>query len=172
MYLTSLVTGEDFLKQRSIASASVSSISFNTRLEFWRKGLEYLWDTNGFGCGIGGFAKLVDPWPAAHSIYFSALFDLGVIGFLLLSWLFIKLVLFMVRSLRTCTDEEIRFTAKCLMAYLIIVLVHGLVDFDYVYFPAWVVVSLLVATLHIGSTPAGHGDTAEHAGMLPARHEP
>jgi O-antigen ligase len=161
-----LITGESLLKQRAIASAGVSSISFNTRIEFWKKGLEAVWDSWGFGTGIGGFAKLVDPWPAAHSAYFSGLFDLGVVGFALLTWMFFKLIFFIVRSFQRCADDEIRFTAMCLISYLVVFLIHGLVDFDYVYFPAWMVISLLIATLHIGSASADAGDAA--AALVPA----
>jgi O-antigen ligase len=163
MVSTSLVTGEGILQQRTIASAAVASISFSTRLEFWKIGLEYLWDTFGFGAGIGGFARLVDPWPAAHSLYFSVLFDLGVIGFLLFGWLFFRLLLFLRASFRACRDDEVRFTAQCLAAYLVVFLVHGIVDFDYVYFPAWMMASFLMAALFIGA--ASRGGEAEGEGL-------
>jgi O-antigen ligase len=167
MIFTGLATGEDFFKQRTIASASISSISLSTRIEFWRIGLEYIWDSYGFGTGIGGYARLVDPWPAAHSIYFSGLFDLGVIGFLLIAWLAIRLMIFVFRFFRTCKDDEVRFTAKCLVAYLVVFSIHGFVDFDYIYFPAWMAVSLLIATLHIGSASPGPAVIAQPDAQSP-----
>jgi O-antigen ligase len=98
------------------------------------------------GLGTGGLRYYKDPLPHAHSIYFSTLFDFGVIGALLLVGLIIALItkLFKLISYQT-TYAQIMLVAST--GSLLVVGVHGLVDFNYLDYIVWWTLGMVTATI-------------------------
>jgi len=73
------------LKRIQVSTDTAEQASLGIRLGLWKEGLIDLAKTRGVGVGTGGFFEYKDQWPHAHNVYFSVLFDLGVVGFVL--WL-------------------------------------------------------------------------------------
>ena len=120
-----------------------------SRLEWWGVGFRNLVDSWGFGAGTGGFPKLVDPVPGAHSVYFGVLFDFGIIGFILF-FSFLSFIVFKTLSyMKNIDDPELKFTLYCLFGALVTVSLHSLVDLDYTYPLLWFILGLQILVVKI-----------------------
>lgn len=129
-------------EKRFTASAKISEASLSYRLEFWKTGFKSLAKNAWLGEGIGGFAKLVDPWPGAHSFYFTILFDLGFIGFgLFMAFLFMR-VMRLVMAVPRCNNTFLSNSLYCMIGALITFFVHGIVEMDYTYLHFWMLMGL------------------------------
>lgn len=73
------------LRRIQVSTDTGEQASLGIRLSLWKEGLIDLARSNGIGAGTGGFFEYKDQWPHAHNVYFSVLFDLGVVG--LMIWL-------------------------------------------------------------------------------------
>jgi O-antigen ligase len=138
----------EFSFMRTMSSTSgATSVSY--RFEFWKKGFERILETYGMGMGMGGLQHEFIPWPHAHSIYFSALFDLGFIG--LGIWL-VLLTVVLKKALevyRTCTDEYYKTFVLGFLAGLVGILINGLTDFEYVYGMIWLYLGIGAAIIKL-----------------------
>ena len=74
--------------------------SLGIRLGLWKQGLIDISQSYGMGTGTGGFFKYKDQWPHAHNVYFSVLFDLGIIGFFLWVLVYLNLWRLVILSLK------------------------------------------------------------------------
>jgi O-antigen ligase len=119
------------------------------RLGWWSKGLDYLVDSFGVGTGAGGFPKLIDPVPAAHSFYFGTVFEYGIVGIMLFLLIIGLIVWKFVKAMPLIEGDEMRMAFYCLFAVLLVTLVHGLLDFEYAYFPFWMTVALLFSIIKV-----------------------
>ncbi|MDY6855771.1 MAG: O-antigen ligase family protein [Thermodesulfobacteriota bacterium] len=122
------------------------------RLYWWSQGFEHLYKTGGIGLGAGGFTRIIDPVPAAHSFYFSVLFDLGILGFVLFMTLLALIIRKIIVSLSQIPQDEMRFLLYCLSIALITLFLHGFVDFDYSYLPFWALVGSMLGIIRIYKT--------------------
>ena len=150
----SIITGEGFGEQRTISSAAVASISIETRLEFWEKGFEYLKSSMGIGTGVGGFARFIDPWPGAHSFFFSLIFDLGVVGASIFVIMLVRILFLAGKTVLDAADDELKFISWCLIGSLVVFSIHSLVEADYIYFPFWLFLSMLLSVSNLSGERA------------------
>ncbi|CAK8716586.1 hypothetical protein KKHLCK_05715 [Candidatus Electrothrix laxa] len=126
LLFNSLVLGSDRMTQ----GGDMNSASLSYRLEFWEVGFAQLREY-AFGIGIGGFARLVDPWPGAHSLYFGVLFEEGGVGWLIL-FLYLMLLLTEIISFRNISIDPVhQLYGSCILSYWIVFFIHGTVDIAY-----------------------------------------
>lgn len=138
-----------FLQEaRLTASTKVTTASLTTRLGFWKTGFKLL-ANRWIGAGTGGFLKVVDPVPGAHSVYFSVLFDLGIVGLTIFALFIVQTVIRLRKAIKECRDKFISWTLYCAGASLIMLLIHSLVDIDYTYNYFWLVTGLVFVVSRI-----------------------
>lgn len=137
-----------FGADRLVQGSQQATLSISHRFTFWETGLTMLTERPA-GAGVGGFAKLVDPWPGAHSYYFSVLFDLGISGLLIFA-LFIACMLFRLRKTILYTrNQDLRRYLYCMASILIVFLIHGIVDIAYDLLFVWMLFGTVVAVINI-----------------------
>lgn len=155
-----IIAGDALLKRLKIMLSSKGLTEFiNTRLNWWSKGFSELWDSYGLGIGAGGFPKLIDPIPLAHSFYFSIPVELGIIGLLLFSLiLFLKLDK-IIKSIPMIKDRNLKFISYSLICALISFFIYGLTDIDYTYYPFWLFLGLITSVVNIGILTTDNGNT-------------
>lgn len=95
--------------------------SHSVRLRMWEVGFEDLFSTYGFGWGCGRFY-------IAHSLPFSFLFDLGIVGMFIWIWIVVVLFCQIEKCIRKCTDDYYKPVIIGYSASLISIMVYGLVD--------------------------------------------
>jgi len=120
-------------------------VSIKSRLHIWGKGFHDLFvNAPGWGLGIGGFHYY--PYPHAHSIYFSTFFDFSIIGILSTAGLIIALI---IRLLKLIPYQKTYAQLMLVAATgsLLVILVHGLVDFSYGYSTLWFALGLITVTI-------------------------
>ena len=138
----------------------MNSLSLTLRLDFWSTGFHML-KQKVMGAGIGGFAKLVDPWPGAHSFYFSILFDVGLIGCVILILYFTGLFMKLHDLWQKKNDNTLFLYLNCMLAFWIAFFIHGTVDLAYFLPHIWFFLGVLSAlvkcmessSIDIGSYP-------------------
>ncbi|MEK7224280.1 MAG: M28 family peptidase [Bacteroidota bacterium] len=111
------------------------------------------------GMGIGTSKTYLDApnggCPHAHSIYFSTLFDLGLIGTAIVSlafFVFLRDFLKMVKFQQT----NLQLMFLCCCGGLVATLTHGTIDFEYNTPEIWFFFGLTVATLNLAKQELGH----------------
>ncbi|MFQ5441892.1 MAG: O-antigen ligase family protein [Thermodesulfobacteriota bacterium] len=141
---------------RLVSSSHQAELSLTLRLEFWAAGLNMM-KTHWLGGGVGGFASVVDPWPGAHSFYFSILFDIGIIG-LVLFFLFIgRIVLQLGDSISRVKDHDMERYLYCMAGALVMFLVQGVVEMSYSLGYFWMLIGLVAATINIACNTEARG---------------
>ena len=145
---------ENYNPDRYSASESGKSLSY--RLKWWSHGAGYTFKkTLGVGMGIGGYKQhFSDKWnyppvPHAHSLYFSFLFDFGVIGFFLMVFLLFTALkeIYLAAIMSQGKVEQtilLSFTA-CLIATG----VHLLIDGEYNIGLPWFLLGLAMASANL-----------------------
>lgn len=99
------------------------------------------------GLGIGGFKQYIKA-PHAHSIFFSVLFDFGVVGVMIILgfiFLLLKKMVVMWRQQHTYLQKM----AMCCYGGIVAIGVHGLVDFEYNTPSVWLFLGIAVVTLKL-----------------------
>lgn len=142
-----LFVGQSIAENRTPRIIASEQMSANARKQIWSRGLhEFTAKAPGLGLGVGGLRYYADPMPHAHSVYFSILYDFGLIGVILLAGFLITLVvklLNLIRHQNTYPQMMLVASAGCLL----VILVHGLVDFWYLHYLIWWSMGMLVATI-------------------------
>ncbi len=130
-------------------------MSLDARLNIWKMGIKsFISESHGWGLGIGGLVYYNDPLPHAHSIYFSTIFDLGVVGFILLSGLIIALIIKLSRLL----SLQETYSQMMLMAAgggFVAIGIQGIVDFSYMQPIIWLFLGITMATFKLVETEKG-----------------
>ncbi len=144
-----LIFNAIFLKSdRLTKSAKQQTLSLSFRLNFWKAGLNMM-SERGIGAGVGGFARLVDPWPGAHSFYFSIFFDLGIIGIGIL-FSFLSFLLFRLRrAILFVKDKDMKRYLYCMASVLIVFFIHGIVDIAYDLPFVWMIFGTVASVITI-----------------------
>lgn len=110
--------------------------SFNKYKESWIQGF-----------GVGNLKYYLDA-PHAHSIYFSLLFDFGLIGVFCLLLISLRLTRIFLSSLRY-QGSYLQIMSIAFFGGFIAVAIHGLVDFEYNTTSIWIFFGLLVGTFNL-----------------------
>lgn len=142
-----------FKADRLTASSDITALSFTTRLKYWTKGILSMEPNSWFGWGIGGFDRVIAPVPHAHSFYFNILFDLGVIGFVLIFAFMIWRALRIGMDIYQSSDFQMKLIMTCLSASLASQMIFNLVEFSYMYLHIWMYLGLLGAAQAISKYP-------------------
>jgi hypothetical protein len=134
------------------AKAGVAEYSFTVRVGYWNTALTYLLAKDRWiGSGSGGLAAVLDPAMNIHSFYLSVVFELGIIGILIVASFLISGFRRLHRAYRACGNEHLRMILCCMIAASVSILIHGLVDVfqEQLYF--WLVVSLVCIVSRIST---------------------
>lgn len=101
------------------------------------------------GVGIGNLTYILKI-PHAHSIYFSVLFDFGLIGFAILAaMMLILLKRFWDFFMHYGQDTYSKIMTISMAGALIAIGVHGFVDFEYNRLIIWLVIAATIVTLNL-----------------------
>lgn len=130
------------------------AFGFSSRFKLWQTGLQELISSNGIGMGIGGFNFHCSPTPHAHSIYFDFLFDLGIIGFITAVCAVVLIFRFMLEETGV-QEDYIQTMRLSVLAGLLSIGVHGLIDFGYTSTHIWLFFALSMATCCLCRTEKG-----------------
>ena len=117
------------------------------RRKLWQKSFSGYGKVALRGFGVGNMKKEMQA-PHAHSIYFSLLFDFGVIGIFFLIWLAGYLVTSFIRPLKE-QQTELQIIASSFIGGILVICIQGLVDFEYNTTTIWVFLALTTATLNM-----------------------
>ncbi|MBI5050075.1 MAG: O-antigen ligase family protein [Nitrospirae bacterium] len=139
----------ELMRLSSTFETTTKEASFSRRLIIWGEGLNQLVRSYGFGTGIGGFKQYVLPWPHAHSLYFSPLFDLGFIGLLIWIWLILLLLDKLYKGFPLLNKSMYKYYFRGSVAALTALAIHGLVDFEYINENIWFVGGMALAILNL-----------------------
>ncbi|MBF0402413.1 MAG: O-antigen ligase family protein [Nitrospirae bacterium] len=115
------------------------------RRTIWGYGFSGLGAKWPVGIGIGSY-KYLYRTPHAHSVPFSFLFDLGLIGFVLFFLILYAITKHYIRLIKL-QDTYMQLMSMCLMSTLAAVIFHGCFDYDYTYPLFWLFGGLLYSTL-------------------------
>jgi hypothetical protein len=154
---------------RLVSGASMNTLSLTYRLEFWSEGFALLRQQI-LGAGIGGFARIVDPWPGAHSFYFGILFDIGLVGILVFFIFLAALALQLHHLVQQEIDDDLRFYICCLLAFWVAFFIHALVDFSFYLPNIWLFFGVSVALLKVTENSlkgSANGSPARWPGIRP-----
>lgn len=154
--LTQMLTNVNALDrvESSTVSTDSSNDSLGIRVEWWKKAAKKLYDkTYMMGLGPGGFKYYMekDKVPYGHSIYFSVLFDMGVIGFLLLIAMIYYLLRYVYRAIMEKKGDE-HYLIVVLTVVLFVIGLQGTVDMEYNTPYIWLLLGLIVAGLNIANS--------------------
>lgn len=142
-----LFTMQNIASSRTPRILGSGEMSFTARLQIWERGLhDFIAKAPGWGLGAGGFRYYRDPLPHAHSIYFSTFFDFGIVGILSLAGLIIALIARLLKFIPyQKTYAQMMLVASA--GSLLVVLVHGLVDFSYLDHIVWWTLGMATGTI-------------------------
>ena len=105
--------------------------TYITALEIMKEYVAWVW-----GMGVGAWDYLqsfyiTDPWGRfIHNFYVNYFFQYGLIGLVILIWLFVRVFGQIVRSYRWFKDYRTRWFLNCMVAMYVCTAVHGLVDIE------------------------------------------
>lgn len=145
-------------------STKIASASFSTRLAIWKVGFTSFFETYGYGLGNGTSAVLAQrskqQLPHMHSFFFSALFDLGLVGLALLMAILVKIGI-RLNQARVMSDSPfMRTLASCLAGSLIAAMAQGALISEYTNYIFWVILGFIIAVTSLpfslvkGQSPA------------------
>lgn len=154
MLLVLVIAGEFIIKRFQLLIERGMSVT-GDRLDWWETGFNKLFDTYGIGLGIGGFLRYIDPVPGVHSFYFSMLFDLGVVGFLLFMIIIAVLIDGIRKIFKTCTDREMIFIICCFIASVVTFGIQALFNEDFQSMHFWLLLSLIFTAVNISGRNEG-----------------
>lgn len=137
-----------FHEKRLTSTSKISKISVTSRIEYWKAGFEMM-SNRWIGAGAGGFAKVVDPVPHAHSFYFSILFDLGIIGLLLFSIFILWRIIEMIKTMAVSHDKFLQSALYCLTGALVAYFINGIVDMEYTDIHFWMFLGIIGALVNV-----------------------
>jgi O-antigen ligase len=142
---------------------NLSSGTSFIRVQLWRSALKMFADHPILGVGLDNFLYayrgkyiLPEAWeepnlPHAHNIFLDALTRLGLLGLIVFTTLFISFFSLARQTLRGLTDPDLRVLTIGLIASMVNMLAHGLVDTGY-----WFVDLAFVFMMTLGLMSAIH----------------
>jgi O-Antigen ligase len=115
------------------------------RLLLWKKGFAQFWETYGLGVGVGNY-KYFARAPHAHSIYFSYIFDFGLVGLAFLSAIALEIGRRALRVLKF-QSSYLQIMSVTIVCGLSGAGIHCLVDFEYNRPFMWLYLGIVITTL-------------------------
>jgi hypothetical protein len=132
----------------SAGGAKVAASSATGRLTLWAEGFRHFADVLLVGYGAGSSVLLAEivALPHMHSLYFSALLDLGIPGFALLAGIILTVCWMLRRNLSLTRKDFVNNALWCLTGAFIAgsLQVATINEFDLQFF--WLIVALIIAT--------------------------
>jgi len=128
-------------------SAEFATISFSSRIEVWKNGFKEFDNPIDFifGYGIGSSAAKAEILPNMHSFYFSALLDLGIIGFGLFACIILMVVNNLYQAISLSRSLFFKSMLICLSGALIAAIINGLVMAEFSFHFFWIVIGIIVS---------------------------
>jgi oligosaccharide repeat unit polymerase len=141
------------------SQAGQESESLATRGEMWTCGFKNLINkTNGMGL-VGGFTEYC-PYPHAHNIYFSVLFDFGILGAILLIAVLITVFRYFIRTAKY-QGTYLQTMSIAIFGGLVAMGVHSLFDHAWHKGFFWLYPALLIATCNLVKKEVHAGEKKE-----------
>ncbi|MDD5043843.1 MAG: O-antigen ligase family protein [Patescibacteria group bacterium] len=118
--------------------ATLSDVSGKIRLEMWGETWQMLKDHPLTGAGLAGYQTVVAPYHKAkhieiylypHNVILNFWSELGILGLIGFLWIIIKF--FWQGLIKIYKNVETRLVAALLLAMMVTILIHGLVDVPY-----------------------------------------
>lgn len=137
------------LKRIQVSTDTAEQASLGIRLGLWKEGLLDLAKTHGLGVGTGGFFEYKDQWPHAHNVYFSVLFDLGIVGLALWLLFYLNLWRLALMSLKSIPylSKEWAFLAF-LTAFFVELSLTSLLQHEFRTFIWWLFPGIFLAVIN------------------------
>lgn len=148
--ITLLTSPDTSTTNKPIRATTTGQTSFLTgRMNMlWKPGVKRLLDQGPIkGLGIGAMKSYRNA-PHGHSIYFSTLIDLGLVG-LMLAALVPIILCRNFSAMRPFQESYLQRMYLSLFGGLVAIAVHGLVDFEYNTPELWFFLGLVVLTYHL-----------------------
>jgi hypothetical protein len=117
-------------------------VSLFPRLMLWEIGFEGLISNYGLGYGCGTM------YPA-HSLYFYALFELGIPALLILLWILTQWFRTSISTLKKSPDPYYNTMLIGCMAGMVAIMVQGLVEFFHLEIMLWVLLGMGMALVNL-----------------------
>jgi oligosaccharide repeat unit polymerase len=135
----------EMFSRKSDSNENVAQQQVPGRIKIWQQGLGELRNTLYTGLGPGNFKYLVKA-PHAHSIYFSFLFDFGLLG----AGIIAAIVMTIIRDTSILLRSQATYSSlmgTALSGGAVAVALHGLVDFEYNTTSLWFFLALLLSVI-------------------------
>lgn len=126
-------------------SSKIALNSLTSRLDIWEIGFKKFYETYGVGFGIGTSAAEAKTLPHMHSFFFSALFDLGFIGFAFYMGIILKVIVELYKKISASENIFMKNILCCLFGALIAAMIQGSVISEYSFNFFWVIIGVIVA---------------------------
>lgn len=143
------IFGGDLLFRIKLAFTASPHGGFINRSDMWEEGFKRLFESYGLGVGAGGMCNYLYPVVGPHSFYFSFLFELGVVGLILLLAIILISVNYFKEVLKVCKDKEMIFIIYCFVSNMISFAVNLLVEGEFPLLHIWVVAALMLSVLKV-----------------------
>ena len=115
----------------------------------WSAGFERFFHSMGFGVGCGGFKGIRSYPPHGHSLYFTPLFELGVIGFLIWIPLLTRIGHSVIDSFKKRADSIYLGFLRAATVALITCAFHGIFDFHYDNMRLWLIIGIAMSIVNL-----------------------
>ena len=124
-----------------------------SRAKLWRVGMALFLQDPILGTGLGGI-RVYTPYPNAHSVYFSILFELGLVGMLLFLIFIGGLLKNLLSAFKVCQDSHLQIILRAFLSILIIRALEFTVHFEINQPHIWLIFGIGVAIINIVSNEA------------------
>jgi|GEM_PF-2059477 len=139
----------DALKRFKVSTDTAERASLGIRIGLWKDGIRNLAETYGMGVGTGGFFQYKDRWPHAHNVFFSVIFDLGIIGFTLWIVIYLNLWRHVVYCLKIVSPDSVEgIILLTFAAFFVQLSLTSLLQHEYNQFVWWLFPGLLMAAIN------------------------
>lgn len=119
------------------------------RPAFWAAGFQGFKEANWLlGLGIAGVKKYV---VLPHSLYFSIIFELGIVGIIFFLMIVVSVILYIKNTLYRCVDNEMRFLIYSIIVALMTVGMQFTIEGDYSYMIFWLTLSIAAAVSRVAN---------------------
>jgi len=118
---------------------TLQDISGTIRRQMWRESFSMLKEKPLFGAGLAAYQKTISPYRSQnyietylypHNIFLNFYSEIGLLGLISFIWLIILFFIYGIKIYKSAKEEN-RLLILALMASMIVLLTHGMVDVPY-----------------------------------------